>query len=115
MEIIQELKNAFNGQIDGRIEDVRFVHNGSVYLEIYRTDTKDRGRRIETIIRNDLSIIVEDPENDNSPMFSVDEDIEKNIDLFLSLDKYTLVNTTDIFDDVASDKISKKYNIFKEV
>lgn len=113
IEILDDLKNVFKGKIDKRIESIRLVHSDSVYLEIYRTEVKNK--RIETIIRNDLSIIINDPETEDLPMFSINEDIEKNLDLLLLLDEYTIINTTDLFDDSVSDKIDKRYRLFRGV
>ena len=52
-------------------------------------------------------------EDDDNAMFNPGDNIEVNASKFINeLSPYSLINTTDLFTDEASEVISKKYNIF---
>lgn len=109
---MDELLKKFANQIDVCIDSVRLVHDEFVFLQIFKIETTAKGRIKETIIQNDLSNIVDDLEESQEPMFTVSCDIENNIEKLLSLDKVSLISTTDLFDSKAADMIDRKSRIF---
>ena len=69
-----------------------------------------QGKSKETINRINLDFISED---DDNAMFNPGDNIEVNASKFINeLSPYSLINTTDLFTDKASETINKKYNIF---
>ncbi len=89
--------------------------NDDVWLEtLSLIIIKDKGWTNETIHRINLDFIVEDIVEDNDiAMFNPNDNIEVNASKFINdLSPYSLINTTDLFTDKASDVICKKYNIF---
>ena len=85
--------------------------NEDVWLETLSiTIIKDKGWTKETINRISLDFISED---DDVAMFNPGDNIEDNTSKFINdLSLYSLINTTDLFTDKASEIINKKYNIF---
>lgn len=85
--------------------------NEAVWLETLSiTIIKDKGWTKETINRVNLDFICDD---DDIAMFNPGDNIEVNASKFISeLSPYSLINTTDLFTDKASETISKKYTIF---
>jgi len=55
---------------------------------------------------------VDDPQVSDEPMFSVNKDIEENVENFLNMTPVDLTNTTDLFSKEAAEKILKKYSVF---
>lgn len=52
-------------------------------------------------------------EDDDTAMFDPGDNIEVNASKFINeLSPYSLINTTDLFTEEASEVINKKYNIF---
>lgn len=85
--------------------------NEDVWLETLSITTiKDKGWTKETINRINLDFISEDGD---IAMFNPGDNIEVNASKFINeLSSYSLINTTDLFTDEASEVINKKYNIF---
>jgi hypothetical protein len=85
--------------------------NEDVWLETLSITTiKDQGWTKETINRINLDFISEDGD---IAMFNPGDNIEVNASKFINeLSPYSLINTTDLFTDEASEVINKKYNIF---
>ncbi|NLX75556.1 MAG: hypothetical protein GXZ13_07000 [Synergistaceae bacterium] len=85
--------------------------NEDVWLETLSiTIIKDKGWTKETINRINLDFISEDGD---IAMFNPGDNIEANASKFINeLSSYSLINTTDLFTDEASEVINKKYNIF---
>lgn len=85
--------------------------NEDVWLETLSISIiKDKGWTKETINRINLDFISED---DDNAMFNPGDNIEVNASKFINeLSPYSLINTTDLFIDKASEVINKKYNIF---
>ncbi len=74
------------------------------------TIIKDKGWIKETINRINLDFIIGE---DDVAMFDPDDSIELNASKFINeLSPYSIINTTDLFTDEASEVINKKYNIF---
>ena len=85
--------------------------NEDVWLETLSiTIIEDKGWTKETINRINLDFISEDGD---IAMFNPGDNIEANASKFINeLSPYSLINTTDLFTDKASETINKKYNIF---
>jgi len=85
--------------------------NEDVWLETLSISiVKDKGWTKETINRINLDFISEDGD---IAMFNPGDNIEVNASKFINeLSPYSLINTTDLFTDEASEVINKKYNIF---
>lgn len=85
--------------------------NENVWLETLSiTIIQDKGWTKETINCINLDFISEDGD---IAMFNPGDNIEVNASKFINeLSPYSLINTTDLFTDEASEVINKKYNIF---
>lgn len=85
--------------------------NEDVWLETLSiTIIKDKGWTKETLKRINLDFISDDGD---IAMFNPGDNIEVNASKFINeLSPYSLINTTDLFTEEASEVINKKYNIF---
>lgn len=113
VDITNELMKNFKDYMDKNIDTIRLLHDGdTVALEITTIETTAKNRIKETIARTDLSFIVDDPEVSEEPIFSVSNDIDDNVERFLALTPVSLINITDLFSEIAAEKIGKKFNRF---
>lgn len=112
IDITNDLKVKYRNCLRPEISTISISQsNEAVWLETLSiTIIKDKGWTKETINRINLDFISED---DDTAMFDPGDNIEVNASKFIiELSPYSLINTTDLFTDKASDVICKKYNIF---
>lgn len=113
IEITDILFTKYRKYMDSRISNVYLIHTDEdVILDIIKQEETINNLTKQTIIRTNLNFIVDDPEISEEPLFTVRNTIEKNLELFLELSPYNLINITDLFSMEAQSKINKKYNIF---
>ncbi len=113
IDITNELLTKYGDYMDKNISQVRLIQDDeTVELEIFWVERTPKNRVKQTIQRTDLSFIVDDPQVSDEPMFSVNKDIEENVENFLNMTPVDLTNTTDLFSKEAAEKILKKYSVF---
>ena len=112
IDITNDLKLKYRNYLRPEISTISISQfNEAVWLETLSiTIIKDKGWTKETINRINLDFISDD---DDTAMFDPGDNIEVNASKFINeLSPYSLINTTDLFTEEASEVINKKYNIF---
>lgn len=112
IDITNDLKLKYQNYLRPEISTISISQsNEDVWLETLSiTIIQDKGWTKETINRIKLDFISED---DDTAMFNPNDELETNASKFINdLSPYSIINTTDLFTDEASEIINKKYNIF---
>ncbi|MDD4493488.1 MAG: hypothetical protein PHV32_03945 [Eubacteriales bacterium] len=112
IDITNDLKLKYRNYLRPEISTISISQsNEAVWLETLSiTIIIDKGWTKETFNRINLDFISED---DDTAMFDPGDNIEVNASKFINeLSPYSLINTTDLFTEEASEVINKKYNIF---
>lgn len=112
IDITNDLKIKYQNYIRPEISTISISQsNEDVWLQTLSiTFIKDKGWIKETINRINLDFFIGE---DDVAMFDPDDSIELNASKFINeLSPYSIINTTDLFTDEASEAINKKYNIF---
>lgn len=112
IDITNDLMIKYQDYLRSEIKSISIVQsNEDVWLEtLSLTIIEDKGWTKETINRINLDFISEE---DDIAMFDPSDSIEINASKFINeLSPYSIINTTDLFTDEASEIINKKYNIF---
>lgn len=112
IDITNDLKLKYRNYLRPEISTMSISQsNEAVWLETLSiTIIIDKGWTKETFNRINLDFISED---DDTAMFDPGDNIEVNASKFINeLSPYSLINTTDLFTEEASEVINKKYNIF---
>ncbi len=96
------------------ISIVMIQTKNEVYLETTELEPLEDGLEKQTVKRIDLSFITdgEDVESEEI-IFNPKDSIEKNVRKFINeLSPYSIINTTDLFNEEACERINKKYSTF---
>ncbi len=111
INIFSKLKSKYEEYLRPEITSVVMIQSEEdVWLEIVETKLLSDGLEKETVTRSNLDFIA-DAGDDYffDPKDSIETNARKFIDDFTP---YSIINTTDLFREEASQKISKKYNVF---
>lgn len=112
IDITNDLRIKYQNYLRPEIRTISISQsNEDVWLETLSISIiKEKGWTKETISRINLDFISEDVD---IAMFNPEDSIEVNASKFISeLSPYSIINTTDLFTDEASEAINKKNNIF---
>jgi len=86
----------------------------TVWLESIEVEIVKGGFEKQIVRRINLNFISDDEDGEfEGDFFNPKDTIENNVKKFIDeFSPYSIINTTDLFNDKASEKISKKYNTF---
>lgn len=120
INIYHQLKQKYKEYLKPEITAVSIMQSKeTVWLEIIESIVTDDGFEKQTIQRTDLAFIVDDIDTDacysydcdyeKKLYFNTSEPIENNAKKFVNeFDLYSIINTTDLFNDSACEKIDTK-------
>lgn len=114
INIFDQLKQKYKDYLRPEIFAISIMQSeDTVWLESVESITTEDGLEIQTIKKLDLSFIADVSEEKEELYFSPADLIENNARKFINeFSPYSIINTTDLFHDDASDKISRRYNTF---
>lgn len=116
IEFLHLLKKKYSDYLKPGIIEVHLrQYEDEVFLEVIELEVLDSGLEKYSTSRINTDFITEFDETMDEPLLFLDpkDDITVNVMKFVEeMDPYSIINTTDLFHDRASDLISKKYNIF---
>ncbi len=114
INIYDQLKQKYKDYLRPEIFSISIIQSEeTVWLESAERITTEDGFEKQTIRRIDLSFITDCIEEEEELYFSPSVSIENNARKFINeFSPYSIINTTDLFHDDASHKISRKYNTF---
>lgn len=112
IDFYSKLKLKYSKYLKPEITSVVMIQSeDGVWLETVELEVFSDGLEKQTIRKVNLDFITDD-ENDK-PFFDPKDPIEENVRKFIDeLSPYSIINTTDLFNADACDKINKKYNMF---
>lgn len=114
INISDQLKQKYKEYLRPEIFSISIIQSeDTVWLESVESITTEDGFEKQTIKKIDLSFIADCIEEEEELYFSPANLIENNARKFINeFSPYSIINTTDLFHDDASDKISRRYNTF---
>ena len=114
INIYDQLKQKYKDYLRPEIFSISIIQSEeTVWLESAESITTEDGFEKQTIKKIDLSFITDCIEEEEELYFSPADLIENNARKFINeFSPYSIINTTDLFHDDASHKISRKYNTF---
>lgn len=114
INIYDQLKQKYKDYLRLEIFSISITQSEeTVWLESVESSTTEDGFEKQTIKKIDLSFITDGIEEEEELYFSPSDLIENNARKFINeFSPYSIINTTDLFHDDASHKISRKYNTF---
>lgn len=114
INIFDQLKQKYKDYLRPEIFSISIIQSeDTVWLESVESITTEDGFEKQTIKKIDLSFINDCIEEEEELYFSPADLIENNARKFINeFSPYLIINTTDLFHDDASDKISRRYNTF---
>lgn len=113
IDFYDKLKLKYNEYLKPEIVSVSIIQSkDTVLLETVKLEEVEGGLEKQTVSRIDLGFIADGEDNESQELyFNPEDSIEKNVRKFINeFTPYDIINTTDLFNDEASDKINKKYN-----
>jgi len=116
IEFLSLLMMKYRDYIKPEIIEVHLrQYDDEVFLETIELRVLESGLEKYTTTRINTNFIADFDETMDEPLLFLDpnNDIETNVMKFVEeMDPYSIINTTDLFHDKASDLINKRYNVF---
>lgn len=116
IEFLSLLKKKYRDYIKPEIIEVHLrQYDDEVFLETIELRVLESGLEKYTTTRINTNFITDFDETMDEPLLFLDpnNDVETNVMKFVEeMDPYSIINTTDLFHDKASDLINKRYNVF---
>lgn len=116
INIYDQLKQKYKDYLRPDIFSISITQSEeTVWLESVESMKTEDGFEKQTVKKIDLSFITDADgiEEEEELYFSPSDLIENNARKFINeFSPYSIINTTDLFNDDASTKISRKYNTF---
>lgn len=116
INIFDQLKQKYKDYLRPEIFSISITQSEeTVWLESVESIKTEDGFEKQTVKKIDLSFITDADgfEEEEELYFSPADLIENNARKFINeFSPYSIINTTDLFHDDASDKISRRYNTF---
>lgn len=116
INIFDQLKQKYKDYLRPEIFSISITQSEeTVWLESVESIKTEDGFEKQTVKKIDLSFITDADgiEEEEELYFSPSDLIESNARKFINeFSPYSIINTTDLFHDDASHKISRKYNTF---
>lgn len=114
IDFYDELKFKYRDYLKKEIVSIIMMQTeDSVYLESTEIKIVEAGFEKQIVRRINLDSITESYEGEEVDFFSTDDKIEDNVKKFIDdFSPYSIINTTDIFNEKSVEKIGKMYNTF---
>lgn len=116
INIFDQLKRKYKDYLRPEIFSISIIQSDeNVWLESVESIKTEDGFEKQTVKKIDLSFITDADgiEEEEELYFSPSDLIENNARKFINeFSPYSIINTTDLFHDDASHKISRKFNTF---